>query len=215
MTIENVRLQSKQRSVALITILVPLFITTFSLASLRYYELEDGVLIIFICMHFFTMLGITVGYHRLAAHRAFQAKRVLKIFFLILGAMSAQGPVSHWVANHRRHHEFSDKKNDTHSPYIDNGKYLSGVKGLWHAHIGWMLTSKMSNPNRYCKDLLRDKDISLINKYYLHIVFIGLLLPGIVCLLITPNWIAFLQGVSGVDLLECSLFIIQRGLSIR
>lgn len=195
MTIENDRLQSKQRSVALITILFPLLITILSLASLRYYELVDGVFIVFVSMHFLTMLGITVGYHRLVAHRAFQAKRIVKYFLLMLGAMSAQGPVNHWVANHRRHHQFSDQKNDIHSPHYGAGKTISGIRGFWHAHVGWMLTSKISNPNRYCKDLLRDKDICLINRYYFPIVVMGLLLPGVACLLITPHWIAFCQGV--------------------
>src|SRR6516225_1053718 len=60
-------------------------------------------------MYLLTALGITVGFHRLFTHRAFETSRVVQFILAVLGSMAVQGPVLRWVALHRRHHQYSDQ----------------------------------------------------------------------------------------------------------
>src|SRR6478672_11134553 len=86
-----------------------------------------------------TGLGVTVGFHRLLTHRSFTAAPALRVVLAIAGSMSFEGEVIGWVAIHRRHHAFSDRPGDPHSPYR-YGTSLSGqLRGLAHAHVGWLL----------------------------------------------------------------------------
>jgi stearoyl-CoA desaturase (delta-9 desaturase) len=70
--------------------------------------------------------GVTVGFHRLFTHRSFKTTRAMRVVFAVLGSAAVEGPVIEWVAYHRRHHAFSDRAGDPHSPHLDHG---SGVKG--------------------------------------------------------------------------------------
>ena len=106
-------------------------------------------------MYFLTVLGITVGFHRLFTHRAFETNRVVQGILAILGSMAVQGPLLKWVALHRRHHQFSDKEDDPHSPH-ENFQGIFGVlRGAWHSHIGWFFTPDPPDLDRYVKDLRR------------------------------------------------------------
>jgi stearoyl-CoA desaturase (delta-9 desaturase) len=76
-------------------------------------------LALFFVMYYVTCLGVSAGYHRHFTHGSFEAKRWLRIVLAIAGgSMAVQGPVFHWVAGHRRHHMFSDKEGDPHSPWL-------------------------------------------------------------------------------------------------
>src|SRR5271166_499911 len=83
-------------------------------------------------------LGITVGYHRLFSHRAFETGRGLQFFLVVLGSMAAQGPLLKWVAIHRRHHRFSDTHDDPHSPHHQGNGIRGLLLGVWHSHVGWL-----------------------------------------------------------------------------
>src|SRR6266545_3646909 len=84
-------------------------------------------------MYVVTILGVTVGFHRLFTHRAFETTRGVQVILGILGSMAVQGPLLTWVAVHRRHHQYSDKVDDPHSPH-HHGHGISGLlAGLWHA----------------------------------------------------------------------------------
>ena len=85
--------------------------------------------------------GVTIGYHRLFAHRSFEANRPLKISVALLGTCAFQGSVIGWVADHRRHHRYADRPGDPHSPLWKDDTPLFGIKGLWHAHLGWCFTN--------------------------------------------------------------------------
>ena len=89
-------------------------------------------------MYLLTGLGITIGYHRLFTHNAFSAKRPVRYALAVLGSMAVEGPLSDWVADHRKHHAHTDEEGDPHSPHTSDG---SGIAGLWHAHIGWLLSA--------------------------------------------------------------------------
>jgi stearoyl-CoA desaturase (delta-9 desaturase) len=153
-------------------------------------------LVAFGVMYVIAGLGVSTGYHRLLAHRSFATSRPLRIFFASAGAMAGQGPPLIWTAHHRRHHRVADKPGDPHSPYLDHGPGLVGVlKGLWHAHMGWLFdTTLSSDPIRYCPDLARDKDMRFISKYFLWFVAAGVVLPGLFGLALTGTWRGFLTG---------------------
>ncbi len=104
-----------------------------------------------------TGLGVTVGYHRLFTHRAFETFPAIRYLFAVLGQMGVEGDVVTWVADHRKHHQFSDRTGDPHSPHADFGDgALEALKGLWHAHTGWIFSAAgRADRSRYAKDLVR------------------------------------------------------------
>ncbi len=126
-----------------------------------------------------TGVGVTVGYHRLFTHRSFKTTRVLRALFAVLGSMAVEGSVIEWVATHRKHHSFSDQPGDPHSPHADQQPGWRGaLRGLVHAHVGWMFRGKdMANPRRYAKDLLADRDLRFISRTFPLWVVVGLVLP--------------------------------------
>ena len=70
---------------------------------------------------------------------SFQVAKPWRIF-AVLGSMAVQGPVINWVADHRKHHAHSDEEGDPHSPHVGHGEGVGSVfRGLWHAHVGWLL----------------------------------------------------------------------------
>ncbi|WP_424184245.1 acyl-CoA desaturase [Actinokineospora sp. G85] len=134
---------------------------------------------------YFTGLGITVGYHRLFTHGSFRANRALKITLAIMGSMALQGPPIVWVADHRRHHAFSDKEGDPHSPWLHGTTPLGLAKGFWHAHMGWIFEHELTNRQRFAPDLEADPDIKRINDLFWLWTTLTLALPGILGGLIT------------------------------
>ena len=111
--------------------------------------------------------GITVGFHRLFAHRSYVANRPLKISLAVLGTMAFQGSIIGWVADHRRHHRYADRPGDPHSPLWKDDKPLFGVKGLWHAHLGWCFNVESTSREHYARDLLNDRDVVLIDQLFI------------------------------------------------
>ena len=109
-------------------------------------------------------LGITVGFHRHFTHGSFKANRPLRIALAVAGQMAVQGPVIIWVADHRRHHAFSDREGDPHSPWLYGTSVLALAKGFWHAHMGWLFDRDNTNQQRFAPDLLADKDIVRVDK---------------------------------------------------
>lgn len=138
-------------------------------------------------------LGITVGYHRLLTHHSFKTTRLVKIVLVAMGCIALQGPPITWVSIHRQHHENADLAGDPHSPWLIDGR-LKGLRGLWYAHIGWMFQYKLPNPVRYAPDLIRDKDIMLIQSAYLTWVVLSLTIPSLVGYLADQSWTGMSYG---------------------
>jgi stearoyl-CoA desaturase (delta-9 desaturase) len=109
--------------------------------------------------------GITLGFHRLFTHRSFRANRWLRIGLAVAGSMAVEGSLASWVANHRRHHVFSDREGDPHSPHGHGaGSGIAGqLRGLLHAHVGWLFTATSSSTARWSKDLLADRDMVIVS----------------------------------------------------
>ena len=134
---------------------------------------------IFALMYALTAVGMTVGFHRLLTHRAFRTRAWLRYTLAVLGSMSLQGPVIDWVADHRKHHTFTDEEGDPHSPHAGAGAGFPGmVKGLWHAHTGWLFeTHGQASSKRFARDLLEDPKMRAINRSFPLIALSSVLLP--------------------------------------
>lgn len=149
-------------------------------------------------MYVLTVLGITVGFHRLFTHHAFETNRAVQFVFAVLGSMAVQGPLLQWVALHRRHHQHSDEPQDPHSPH-HQGTGLGGVlHGLWHAHLGWMFAPKPPDLQRYVKDLRQSKLLLLVSQLFPLWVAVGLLIPAALGWLLVGSvsgaWTGFIWG---------------------
>jgi stearoyl-CoA desaturase (delta-9 desaturase) len=126
--------------------------------------------------------GITVGYHRLFTHRSFHTFRIVRYAFAVCGQCAVQGNVVSWVANHRKHHQFSDRSGDPHSPHAGRGDgFVEAAKGLWHAHTGWLFdTGATADHERYARDLLDDRGLRVIARLFVPVVLLSLVVPGLV-----------------------------------
>ena len=110
--------------------------------------------------------GVTVGFHRLFTHGSFRANRPLKIALAVAGSMAMQGSVGGWVANHRRHHVFSDRHGDPHSPHVQGGAQVGVLRGFVHAHFGWLYRADDTVAERFAPDILRDRDTATITRLF-------------------------------------------------
>ncbi len=134
---------------------------------------------VFLIMYVLTGLGITVGFHRMLTHRAFKTKSWVRATFTVLGSAAIEGPVISWVADHRKHHAFSDRDGDPHSPHVDHGSGVRGaLRGLVHAHVGWLfLHTHRGRRSRYAPDLIADPIVSRIDRAFVLCVAGGLAAP--------------------------------------
>ena len=125
---------------------------------------------VFAILYVLTGLGVTVGFHRLFTHRAFATKRWLRGVFAVCGSAAIEGPVISWVADHRKHHAFSDQPGDPHSPHVDHGVGWRGaLRGLVHAHMGWLfLHTQRGARKRYAPDLLADPVVNFVDRTFLY-----------------------------------------------
>jgi stearoyl-CoA desaturase (delta-9 desaturase) len=159
--------------------------------------------ILFFAMMWSTAFGITVGYHRLATHRAFATGPVLRYTFCALGSMAAQGPVIEWAGAHRKHHQHSDDHDDPHSPHAHaRGTWGSGIlgvlRGFYHSHMGWLFIGRQKGLGRYTRDLQGDPVLVAASLHFKYWVVAGLIIPAIIGGLVTMSWsgafLGFLWG---------------------
>ena len=131
---------------------------------------------VFAILYVLTGLGVTVGFHRLFTHRSFATKRWLRGVFAVCGSAAIEGPVISWVADHRKHHAFSDQPGDPHSPHVDHGVGWRGaLRGLAHAHMGWLfLHTQRGARKRYAPDLIADPVVSFVDRTFLYWAIGGL-----------------------------------------
>jgi stearoyl-CoA desaturase (Delta-9 desaturase) len=141
--------------------------------------LHPSDLVVFGIMYLATGFGVTVGFHRLLTHRAFKTGKVVRGILAAMGSMAIEGPVISWVADHRKHHAFSDRPGDPHSPHVDHGVGLRGaLRGLVHAHMGWLfIHTQRGARKRYAPDLLKDPVVSFVDRTFLLWVILSFLFP--------------------------------------
>jgi stearoyl-CoA desaturase (Delta-9 desaturase) len=164
-------------------------------------------IVILVVMYTASALGATVGFHRLLTHRAFQTYRPVQYLFAVLGTMSVQGSVIKWVADHRQHHTYADAEGDPHSPFGYGNGFWAGLRGLWHAHAGWLLTrGHQADEGRFAKDLVEDRGMVLIDRAFLPIVAAGLAIPFAFGYLVTGRLAGALTAVLWGGLARVFLF---------
>ncbi|MCG9884346.1 MAG: acyl-CoA desaturase [Cyanobacteria bacterium] len=108
-------------------------------------------------------LGITLGWHRLVAHRSFQVPKWLEYLLVFFGALSCQGGPTWWVGLHRHHHKFSDTDPDHHD----------STKGFWWSHMGWLLheVPAETEVKKFTQDIWDDPFYKFLDKYFLVLQF--------------------------------------------
>ena len=164
----------------------------------------SDILITFV-MYALTLHGVTVGYHRLFTHKAFKPNRPVKITLAILGSMAIEGPVARWVADHRKHHKFSDRDGDPHSPWRYGENIPALMKGLAYAHLGWMFDGEQTPQRKYAPDLLKDRDIVRVSRAFPLLVAISLLLPALLGGLLTMSWAGALTAFFWASLVRVGM----------
>jgi stearoyl-CoA desaturase (delta-9 desaturase) len=129
-------------------------------------------------MYVATMIGVTVGFHRLFTHRSFEAVRPVQFILGVLGSMTFQGPLLEWVGRHRQHHQHSDDEGDPHSPHAPRRCGFWGrVRAFWHAHIGWAFAPDPSDLDRYAPDLRKSRMLRAVSALFPLWAALGLLIP--------------------------------------
>ena len=155
--------------------------------------------------YLFSGLGITVGYHRYFTHGSFKAKRWLRITLAVAGSFAVQGNITQWVADHRRHHAFSDQEDDPHSPWRFGDSVWGLTRGMFHAHMGWLFARELSNRERFAPDLLADRDINRIDRLFPLLVATSVLGPAVMGGLITWSWQGALTALFWAGLVRIAL----------
>jgi stearoyl-CoA desaturase (delta-9 desaturase) len=145
-------------------------------------------LVILAVMYAVSGHGVTVGFHRLFTHSAFKASRALRVVLAVAGSLAVEGPVIRWVADHRRHHRFSDKDGDPHSPWRYGDTVPALIKGLMYAHIGWLFDVEQTDQRRYAPDLLKDRAILRISRAFPWLVIASLLISPLLGGLWSWSW---------------------------
>ena len=156
-------------------------------------------------MYAVTGMGITIGFHRYLTHGSFKAKRWVRIMLAIAGSMALQGAVTQWVADHRRHHAYSDLEGDPHSPWRFGTSFWALSKGLFYAHMGWLFHRELSNRARFAPDLVADKDIDRVDRLFPLITIVSMLAPAAAGGLITWSWQGALSAFFWAGLVRVSL----------
>ena len=152
---------------------------------------------------FISGMGITMGYHRLFAHKSFKTNSFVEWILMIFGSLAFENTILKWVSDHRKHHNFSDTKDD---PY-------SIMEGFWHAHVGWIIKNTPEEQSRIkgVKDLESKSAIKFQNKYYFYIgIIVGFILPLIVGLMYNrPLGAVLWAGFLRVTLVHHATFFIN------
>ena len=168
-----------ERRVTVIAVLLP-FVGFLAAIWLSWGGLVTGLdLSILAVSYVFVAFGVTIGFHRLLTHRAFEASPVTRGVLSVLGSMSVQGAVIHWVADHRKHHAFTDEEGDPHSPHTEGGTGWRRVaRGIWHSHMGWLFDrGERASASRFARDLKNDPVITWVDRWFPAWALLGLALP--------------------------------------
>jgi len=162
----------------LIAVALPPLAVVTAIVLLWHHAIGPMELGLMIGLYVITAFGITLGYHRMFTHRAFESSAPFRAIVAVLGGMAVEGSVITWVADHRKHHAFTDQQGDPHSPHLSGPGLFGAVRGLWHAHVGWLFeTVGSAERERFAADLVRDRMIRVIDRLFFVWVAVSFLLP--------------------------------------
>ncbi len=159
----------------------------------RGFEWSD--LIALLSMYALSVLGVTIGFHRLFVHRSYETVMPVKVMLTALGSMALQGNMIHWVGLHRWHHQHSDNPEDVHSPHHQGGGLLGFLRGFWHSHIGWAFHADPPHLEHYVQDLAKSPTLRLASSLFPVWVLMGLALPAAVGGILTGTWAGVWTGL--------------------
>jgi len=189
------RISTARRLATIIFLIVPFLGLVAAIVFLwgrGFHWVELGLLL---GMYAATILGVTIGFHRLFTHRSFETGPALQFVLAVLGSMAFEGPILNWVAVHRRHHQFSDLHEDPHSPHHEGQGILGLLRGLWHAHVGWLFQPEAPDLLRYVKDLRQSGLLRRVNALFPVWVALGLLIPTVLGFVFTGTWMGAVFGL--------------------
>ncbi|MBO0730072.1 MAG: acyl-CoA desaturase [Acidimicrobiaceae bacterium] len=177
-----------QQVVLFLFLVVPFLAILAAIPLLWGWGLSWRDILISFVMYAITGHGITIGFHRHFTHHGFQARRWLRVLLAVAGSMAIQGPVVRWVADHRKHHRFSDREGDPHSPWRYGTSFRALSKGFFWAHIGWLFDVEQTSQTRFAPDLVADRAIWRVSRTFAVWVAMSMLLPPLIGGLWTMSW---------------------------
>jgi stearoyl-CoA desaturase (Delta-9 desaturase) len=188
----NPRAARLERQITVVAVVLPFLGFIVALWLLWGGAVTGLDLAILAVMYVLVGFGVTIGFHRLFTHRSFEAKPWLRATLAILGSMSVQGAVIHWVADHRKHHTFTDEEGDPHSPHTHGEPGWRGVlSGLWHSHMGWLFDGERSSARRFAPDLRKDPLMRKIDSLFPVWALLGLAIPFVLGFVLSGgSWVA-------------------------
>jgi stearoyl-CoA desaturase (delta-9 desaturase) len=195
-----------ERNANLAGVVIP-FVGVLVAVVLLWNQAVDAVdLVLLVVLYSLTGAGVTVGFHRLLTHRSFQTFPWVERVFAVLGSLTVQGSVLDWVADHRKHHANADVEGDPHSPHVGHG---SGLRGLWYAHVGWLLeTQGQADWKRFAPELYEDPKMRRIGRWFPWLALISLLIPTVAAFLLDGMTVqAALRGLVWAGLVR--IFIVH------
>lgn len=158
---------------------IPFLGTVLLLLHIFLEGFNPYLLIPAVIMYVLTGFSITGGYHRLFAHRSYQANPIIKLFYLLFGAAAGENSVLKWATDHRIHHQNVDTDGD---PYDIS-------QGFFYAHMGWIIRKQSLAAANYPKDLMNDKLVMWQDKYLLPITLLTNLIPCLIVGYLTGSWL--------------------------
>jgi stearoyl-CoA desaturase (delta-9 desaturase) len=161
--------------------------------------------IIALAFYWASGLGVTVGYHRYFTHGSFKARTGLRVALAVFGSMAIEGPVFNWVADHRRHHKYSDREGDPHSPWRYGDDTRALAKGLVYAHMMWLFDPNKTSKEKFIPDLLADRKLRIVHKLFPVLVLASLLLPALIGGLWSMSWAGALTAFFWASLVRVAL----------
>jgi stearoyl-CoA desaturase (Delta-9 desaturase) len=185
------------RNINIVAVVLP-FVAFLAAVPMLWNNLVGPTdLILLATFYALSVVGITVGFHRLLTHRAFATHKPTEYFWAILGSLAVEGPVIGWVSDHRKHHTFPDAEGDPHSPHVDHdGETPGALRGLWHAHVGWLWrTNGQARAYKYARELAEDRGMKRINRAFPQLILLSLGLPFVLGLAIAGTLRGGLTGL--------------------
>src|SRR5690242_19167361 len=167
-------------------VFLPLLGVLFAIVLLWDTAVGWTSLAVLVSMYVISVMGVTLGFHRLLTHRSFATYKPVQYALAIIGSMAVEGPVMNWVADHSKHHAHTDQEGDPHSPHGHGSGFKGAVIGLWYAHMGWLFDrSGTSEHQRYARDLYEDRGMQRIHKTFGLWVAVSIMIPGALGLALT------------------------------
>jgi len=188
---------SRGRKISMLVLTILPFVGLVAAVTLLWNEAVGWTdLVLFIGLYVICGFGITIGYHRMLTHHAFEAVAPLKAALLVAGSFALQGSALDWAIDHRTHHAYSDKEGDPHSPHHGFARGpLGAIKGLLHAHMGWMFRHNRTDQERYGKDILQDRLTMTVSRLFPLWAVLTFVVPFVLGGLLTLSWKGAVTGL--------------------